>query len=164
MAEDVVRALGYLTLGSRLKRLGEQLQSQAEAVLQAHGSDLSASHFPLLAALDRLGAMGVGQLAQALGVSQPGVTRLLARLEADGLVGTEPGADDRRRRTVALTKAGRALVARCKKTAFPRIEAAVAEACAAPDAPLLAQLARLEAALQEAPLAHRVQRQRRSAS
>ena len=55
MTEDVVKELGYLTLGTRLKRLGERLQSQTQVLLEAAGTDVPASHFPILAALDRLG-------------------------------------------------------------------------------------------------------------
>ena len=30
MVEDVVRALGYLTLGTRMKRIGERLQADTQ--------------------------------------------------------------------------------------------------------------------------------------
>ena len=43
MVEDVVRELGYLTLGSRLKRIGERLQAQAQVLLEEAGISLSAS-------------------------------------------------------------------------------------------------------------------------
>ena len=154
MVEDVVKELGYLTLGSRLKRIGERLQSQAQTLLEEAGISLSAAFFPLLAALDRLGPLSVGELAQAIGVSQPGVTRVLEKLESEGLVKSQPPAGDRRVRPIALTAAGRQLVARSKKSVWPRIEAAVAEACAGAGlkSPLLPQLAALEDALTAAPL------------
>ncbi len=161
MIEDVVKELGYLTLGTRLKRLGERLQAQTQVVLEYESVDLPASHFPVLAALDRLGALSVGELTEAVGVSQPGVTRLLDKLVAEGLVSSAQLADDRRVRTVALTRSGRQLIARSKRTAWPMIEAAVADACAGPDAqPLLAALAALEAALAVAPLGVRAERLR----
>ena len=34
MTQDVVRELGFLTLGSRLKRMGERLQAQTQELLQ----------------------------------------------------------------------------------------------------------------------------------
>ena len=158
MVEDVVRELGYLTLGSRLKRIGERLQAQAQVLLEEAGISLSASHFPVLAALDRLGALSVGELAQALGVSQPGVTRVLGTLESDGLVKSQRQAGDRRLRTIVLTRAGRQLVVRSKQSVWPRIEGAVADACAGPSGPLLAQLAAVEEALAAAPLNARAAR------
>jgi DNA-binding MarR family transcriptional regulator len=160
MIEDVVKSLGYLMLGTRLKRLGERLQGQTQVLLEHAGVDLPASHFPVLAALGRLGAMSVGELTEAVGISQPGVTRMLDKLEADGLVRSSQSTDDRRVRTVALSKSGRRLISRSKRTAWPMIEAAVADACAGPVQPLLAVLAALEQALATAPLSIRTERLR----
>lgn len=153
--EDVVGALGHLALGTRLKRLGERLQSQSQTVIDAAGLAVPAGHMPVLAALDRLGPLSVGELARALGVSQPAATRMIAKLDADGWVRVRAHRDDLRVRTVATTRAGRDLVARAKREVWPRIEAAVAEACA--DGTLLARLAALEAALAAVPLATRVE-------
>ena len=160
MIEDVVKELGYLTLGTRLKRLGERLQAQTQVLLEYADVDLPASHFPVLGALERLGAMNVGELTEAVGISQPGVTRLLDKLEAAGWVRSTQLAGDRRVRTIALTKSGRQLVLRSKRTAWPMIEAAVADACAGPAQPLLAALAALEGALAAAALSTRAERLR----
>jgi DNA-binding MarR family transcriptional regulator len=160
MIADVIRELGYLTLGTRLKRLGERLQAQTQVLLEGAGVDLPASHFPLLAALERLGALNVGELTEAVGMSQPGVTRLLDKLEAEGLLRSTQLADDRRVRTIALTKAGRQLISRAQRRAWPMIEACVADACAGPAQPLLAALATLEEALAAAPLSIRAERLR----
>jgi DNA-binding MarR family transcriptional regulator len=158
MVEDVVRELGYLTLGSRLKRIGERLQAQAQVLLEEAHVGLSASHFPVLAALDRLGPLSVGELAQAIGVSQPGVTRALDKLESEGLVKSQRPSDDCRLRPMVLTRAGHQLVAHSKRLVWPRIEAAVADACAGAPGSLLAQLANLEDALADAPLHTRARR------
>ena len=152
MVTDIVGELGYLTLGSRLKRLGERLQAQTQVILAELEIGLPASQFPLLAALDRLGPLGVGQLAQAVGVSQPGVSRMLENLQADGLVTSQRLEGDRRLRPIVLTKAGRQLIARSKELAWPRIAAAVADACAGGTGSLLAQLSALEEALAAAHL------------
>lgn len=157
MTEDVVRALGHLTLGSRLKRLGERLQSQAQALLEEDGTSLSASHFPLLATLDRLGPLSVGEIAEALGVSQPGVTRLLEKLEAEGLVKSQRAAD-RRRRPIMLSRLGRQLVLRGRQSGWIRIEAAVADACRGLSGSFLEQVSALEDALETASLSVRASR------
>jgi DNA-binding MarR family transcriptional regulator len=157
VVEDVVKELGHLSLGTRLKRIGETLQAQTQAVLAAHGFEQPAAYFPLLAALDRLGPLSVGELSQAVGVSQPVITRSLRGLEDDGLVGSETSAEDRRVRRVALSRKGRGLVQRSQREAWPAIETAVAAACAGLSGDLLAQLAALEEALAEAPLLERIQ-------
>ena len=157
MVADVVKELGHLSLGTRLKRIGEKLQAQTQAVLAAHGFEQPAAYFPLLAALDRLGPLSVGELSQAVGVSQPVITRSLRGLEDEGLVGSETSELDRRVRRIALSPKGQALVERSQGAAWPAIEAAVVQACAGLEGDLLAQLAALEDALIEAPLLQRVQ-------
>lgn len=152
MVTDIVRELGHLTLGTRLKRLGERLQAQTQVLLADADIGLPASHCPLLAALDRLGPLSVGELAQSVGISQPGISRMLESLQADGLVASRRPAGDRRLRAIELTKAGRELIARSKRLAWPRVESAVADACAGASGPLLEQLSALEAALAAAPL------------
>jgi DNA-binding MarR family transcriptional regulator len=152
---DVVKELGFLTLGTRLKRIGESLQAQAHELLASHGMDLPAAHFPLLAALDRLGPLGVGQLSQAVGVSQPVVSRSLVGLEASGLVESSPAEADGRVRRVRLSRTGHALVRRAKQAVWPVVEAAVAQACKPLKGSLLEQLAALEDALEQATLRQR---------
>jgi DNA-binding MarR family transcriptional regulator len=159
--EDVVKDLAHLALGTRLKRLGERLQAQTQVVLGQLGFELPAGHFPILAALDRLGTLNVGELTEAVGVSQPGVTRLLDKLQADGLVQSAQSADDRRVRAIELTRSGRQLIARAKRTAWPAVAAAVADACAGPAEALLPALAALEDALATVSLSVRVERSRK---
>jgi DNA-binding MarR family transcriptional regulator len=106
MVDDVVEQLGHLALGTRLKRIGERLQGETTRFIVDDGLAVPASAFPLLAALDRLGGLTVGQLADAVGVSQPAVTRTVTRLAHDGLVTVASEASDRRRRSVQLTEAG----------------------------------------------------------
>ena len=153
--DDVVRSLGYLTLGTRLKRIGERLQGDTQVLLRKFEAGLPSGQFPVLAALDRLGPLSIGELAQALGIAQPGVTRLVGRMQSEGIVITDPSAHDRRVRKVALSAAGRHLVDSTKHSAWPAVEKAVADACTDLSGPLLHQLAGLEDALAAAPLDRR---------
>ena len=155
MIEDVVKELGFLTLGTRLKRIGEAMQAQTQALLAQYGIDMPAAHFPLLAALDWHGALGVGELSQAVGISQPVVTRSLKGLEDSGLVQSEAVEGDRRVRRVALSPQGRALVQRAQRDVWPVLEASVAQVCASLEGPLLDQLAALEAGLARTSLLQR---------
>jgi DNA-binding MarR family transcriptional regulator len=156
MSEDVVRALGYATLGSRLKRIGEILQAQTQIVAaELAGTDLPTPHNPVLAALDRQGPLSIGDLAKALGQSQPGVTRLINKMKSDGLVEASASRQDRRVTTIGLTAMGKALVAHLKETLWPAITLAVADACNDLEGPLLDQLAGLEEALAAQPLSSR---------
>ncbi|EJE52601.1 transcriptional regulator [Acidovorax sp. CF316] len=155
MVQDTVKELGFLTLGTRFRRIGESLQAQTQALMARHGIDLPAAHFPLLAALDRHGPLGVGELGTAVGVSQPVVTRSLHGLEASGLVESRTLQEDRRIRKVQLSEAGQALVERARREVWPVIEASVAQICAPLEGPLLEQLSALEAGLEHTSLLQR---------
>jgi DNA-binding MarR family transcriptional regulator len=156
MSEDVLRALGYATLGSRLKRIGEVLQAQTQTVAaELAGADLPTPHNPVLAALDRQGPLSIGDLAKAIGQSQPGVTRMINKMKSDGLVEASASHEDRRVTTIELTDKGEALVAHLKETLWPAITLAVADACDGLEGPLLGQLAALEDALAMRPLSSR---------
>ncbi|WP_413206821.1 GNAT family N-acetyltransferase [Rhodospirillum sp. A1_3_36] len=144
MKEDVIRVLGLLCLGTRLKRAGERLQADTDEILKAGGVTIAAAQYPFLASLDRLGPSTLGDLAEAVGVSQPGATRTVNRLVELGLLETVSGEGDRRHRVLHLTAEGRRLVRVGKDVLWPRVEAAVADLCAGLGGSLLGQLADLE--------------------
>jgi DNA-binding MarR family transcriptional regulator/N-acetylglutamate synthase-like GNAT family acetyltransferase len=152
MPPDVVADLGYLFLGTRLKRLAERLQADAVKVHRAIGVDVQPAEVALLAAIDRFGPMTVTEAVASLGVSQPAVTRVAAALVDRGLLVAESHEDDRRQKTLRLTKAGRALVGKSKTEAWPLIGGALESLCAPLDGTLLEQLAALEGQLDERPL------------
>jgi N-acetylglutamate synthase-like GNAT family acetyltransferase/DNA-binding MarR family transcriptional regulator len=154
MTTDILRDLGPIFLGSRLKRLAERLQAGAARVIADAGLQVQPAHMPLLTALDR-GPLTVGQLVEAVGTSQPGVTRTAGQLIDMGLVQSASGADQRQR-TLSLTPAGEAAMARTKLLLWPRVEKAVKEICDGLSGPLLDQIAAIETALAAKPLNERV--------
>lgn len=155
MVEDVVRALGYLCLGSRLKRIGERLQSDTQRILDEMEVPLQTGQFPLLAAIERLRPLSVGELAEAVGITQPGVTRAAAILVKAGFLGIDHTPGDQRRRVLSLTPEGRQLMDAAKRDVWPRIENAVTQLCGDLSGPLLGQLAAIEEGLTETPLDRR---------
>ena len=156
MVEDIVRKSGYLTLGSRLKRIGERMQTDVQRLFKMRGFNIQASLLPLLAALDRNGPMTVGELVQALGVTQPGVTRSVSLLASQKLVEARRDPKDKRSKSVSLTTQGQNLVQHSNAELWPQIEQAVASICNGLGGTLLAQLDRLEDELAQKPLDQRV--------
>jgi DNA-binding MarR family transcriptional regulator len=156
MVEDIVREFGYLTLGSRLKRIGERMQGDVQRLLKMKGFEVPSSMLPLLAALDRNGPMTVGELVLALGVTQPGVTRSVSLLASQKLIEVKRDPGDKRNRPVSLTAQGQNLVQHCKAFLWPQVEQALADICDGLEGPLLAQLNRLEDELARKPLDRRV--------
>jgi len=155
MTVDVIRKLGYLALGTRLKRLGERMQAHTQRILDEHGLAIQTAQFPFLAAIHRLGPSTIGELSEAVGTSQPGATRTLAQLAEAGFVAITTAPDDQRRRSVALTAKGHRAVDTGERELWPVIEAAVKELCAGRSGPLLDQLAAIEDGLVAMPLDHR---------
>lgn len=155
MIEDFVRLSGHLSLGTRFKRIGERLQSDVNRLLQSEGIDVPAPFFPALTAIQHAGSLTVGELADAMGVAQPGVTRNLAQMEKMELVKSARGKTDRRQRTITLTAKGNQLVNLSQQDLWPRVRQAVAGLCAGLEGPLLSQLDQMEDELKRLPLDRR---------
>jgi DNA-binding MarR family transcriptional regulator len=160
VVEDIIRSFGFLTLGSRMKRIGERLQADTQKIIDARDEPIQTSHYPFLAAVDRLGPLTVGELAEAIGITQPGATRTVGQLVELGTLESKPAPDDQRRRIISLTAEGQRLVAASKREVWPHIRDAVIDLCGDLDGPLLDQLAAIEDRLAEAPLDRRVRKQK----
>jgi DNA-binding MarR family transcriptional regulator len=156
MTTDILADMGHLFLGSRLKRLAERFQAGAAKSFRDAGHAVQPGQMPLLAALHSQGPLTIGALVEAVGVSQPAITRNLAGLVAMGLAESSVSKADRRQKTIALTTRGASFVATVSARLWPRIDAAVTAMCAPLHGPLLGQVAALEAALAAAPLEARV--------
>ena len=152
---DLLVDLGHLFLGSRLKRLAERLQADAAKVHRALGVDAQPAELALMAALDRYGPMTTSAAVEALGVSQPAISRTAGGLVERGLIASDSDDADLRQRTMKLTRSGRALLAKAKSSAWPAITGAVSALCAPLEGTLLEQIAGLERQLEERPLEQR---------
>lgn len=73
----------------------------------SQGSAMSLSSLSALALLDAEGPLRVTQLAAREGLTQPGMTTLLNRLEEAGLATRQPDPDDGRALRVSITPTGR---------------------------------------------------------
>ncbi|MBS0365324.1 MAG: MarR family transcriptional regulator/GNAT family N-acetyltransferase [Proteobacteria bacterium] len=156
MTTDTLSDLGVLFLGSRMKRLGDRLQTEAAAILQAIDLPIQPAQQPLLAVLDREGALTVGAIAQHLRMSQPTATRALQALHEQGLVEVSKEGRDQRHKRLSLSSAGRDLISRLQRDLWPRVETAAIELCGGRHHELMAAIAAVEAELDRRSLADRV--------
>jgi DNA-binding MarR family transcriptional regulator/N-acetylglutamate synthase-like GNAT family acetyltransferase len=152
---DIFKDSGHLFLGSRLKRLGERMQADVLKIVEAAGLPIQPSQYPLLATLDRYGPQTVNDIVGMTGLSQPAVTRSLSLLIQMGLVEASRTHRDQRIKTISLTEASEAAVARSKRDVWPRVEAAVVDLCSGLSGPLLTQITAVEDALAARPLHRR---------
>jgi DNA-binding MarR family transcriptional regulator len=104
-------------MGQRDERIsGTSLVTTLERLLRlARGRstarNLSATAAAVLSRLARTGPSRITDMAHAAGISQPATSQLVGRLEHEGLVARAIDGDDRRGVLVAISDAGRAVVA-----------------------------------------------------
>ncbi|HEX4848246.1 MAG TPA: GNAT family N-acetyltransferase [Novosphingobium sp.] len=150
---DVIAEMGPSFLASRLKRLAERMQAGAASVIADAGLPLQPGHMAVLAAL-RTGPKTVGQLADVTGTSQPGITRTVKQLVELGIVGNA-SREDQRSRAVMLTAAGEEAARIAGTDIWPRVGQAAEQLLAGCGSDFLHEVARIEAALNEASIAAR---------
>ncbi len=99
----------------------------ARRLRQEAGGELSPSLTAALSTVERHGPLTPSEVALRERIQRPTATRVLARLEEEGLIGRTPDPQDRRSSLLAVTTAGRELLdeLRTRKTAFlaARLEA-----------------------------------------
>jgi DNA-binding MarR family transcriptional regulator len=96
----------------------------ADAVLETEAKGLGRSHWRAALLLRRRPELGVQELAKLTGLTKQAASRTLSDLQALGLAEKAEGELDARRRTTALTLAGRAFEERVSE----RVRALVAKA------------------------------------
>ncbi|CAM2009044.1 bifunctional helix-turn-helix transcriptional regulator/GNAT family N-acetyltransferase [Acanthopleuribacter pedis] len=107
---DLIRDLGLLALGSRLKRLTASLMADGALLYQEAGLDFTPKWFTTFYYLAHHGPAPVTQIANHLGVSHPMVNKVAAEMDAHGLVVSQKDPSDKRRRVLALSDKGRAMI------------------------------------------------------
>ena len=76
----------------------------------AEAAELTLVQWRVLVIASQTEGLRIGELAAHLGISIPSASRLVRRIEAQGLVTAMRADDDRRATNIALTKAGREIV------------------------------------------------------
>jgi DNA-binding MarR family transcriptional regulator len=98
------------SLGELAARLRIAITRTARRLRQEGGTDLSPSQTAALVTIERHGPLTPSELAKLERVQRPTATRIVARLEQQGLVERTADPADRRSFVVAATPAGEALL------------------------------------------------------
>jgi MarR family transcriptional regulator, 2-MHQ and catechol-resistance regulon repressor len=93
-----------------LARAYAAVARQVDADIARHG--LTTTEFGILEALRHKGPLLLGEIQRKVLVTSGGITYLVDRLVAKGLVRREPSPDDRRARFAVLTPEGQSLIDR----------------------------------------------------
>ena len=95
-------------------RLRLAITRSARRLRQEADAGLSPSLTAALATVERHGPLSPSRLAELESIQRPTVTRLVARLEEDGLITRAADPDDGRVSYVEITREGRALLKRLR--------------------------------------------------
>ncbi|MHC8326434.1 MarR family winged helix-turn-helix transcriptional regulator [Pseudomonas sp. LB1P83] len=99
--------------GALLEIVGVMNRPQRdEAMVREAGISLDRALFPLLVLVERLGPIGVVELADRVGRDYTTVSRQIAKLETLGLIHRQESAIDRRVRESVVTEKGKAMTDR----------------------------------------------------
>jgi DNA-binding MarR family transcriptional regulator len=102
----------WLALIRTYARLWDQLEAQ---VRRDHG--LTIARYDVLAHVEMAGGqLGLSELASSVVLSPSGLSKLLDRMEASGLVRRDPDPDDARSTFATITPAGRTLVKQVRRS------------------------------------------------
>jgi DNA-binding MarR family transcriptional regulator len=107
---NLYQSLGYLVMGSRLRRLSENFLSEINRAYQNEGIDFDASWFPVFYLLSKNDALSIKELSEQTEVSHPAASQLITNLKNKNLVTSATCTDDGRRQLVTLTEKGRDLL------------------------------------------------------
>ena len=101
-------------------RLRLAITRTARRLRQTAGSDFGPSAVASLASIERLGPLTPSELAEAEGIKRPTATRIITRLQEEGMVERSADPADGRCALISISPAGAALLdeLRRRKTAY----------------------------------------------
>lgn len=108
--DDTLVQLQELALGSRLKRLSDQLMREVIFIYNELGVDFDPYHMPIFKLVSERNELTISEISKSINVTQPGVTQYVNALLAKKLVVSKIGKHDKRKRKISLTNAGKKLL------------------------------------------------------
>ena len=157
---DVIAQIGELALGSRLKRISDQMMQDGVGIYAAAGIEFNPYWFTAFYALSQREKMTIMELAQVLGVSHPAVIKVAKALEKAGYLDSFKDQEDLRKRWLRLSEKGRILLPELELI-WKDIAQGIHEALQEYQNPLMQNLELLEYAFGKSSLLDRAVDQRR---
>jgi len=152
------QSLGYLVLGSRLKRLSEVFLSEINKAYRAEGIVFETTWFPVFYLLSKNKSLSIQELCEQIEVSHPAASQLVTNLKSKGLVVTETSAEDARKQLVKLSPEGKKLLKKIMPVWDAILETMEEVAGGKPESDvILSQLTALETAFKAVDIVGRIQ-------
>jgi DNA-binding MarR family transcriptional regulator/N-acetylglutamate synthase-like GNAT family acetyltransferase len=103
---DFYSMTGKMALGSRLRRLSEQMTEQAAGIYDLYQVDLQPKWFPVFYSLSSTQEKSITDIAREIGHTHPSVSQIVREMAAKGYVIEKKGELDGRKNFVVLSPAG----------------------------------------------------------
>ena len=107
---DFYNNAGKMALGSRLRRLSEQITEDAGQVYQMYNVSLQPKWFPVFHALSQGQDKTITAIAEEIGHSHPSVSTIIREMVKQGIVTEKKDKQDGRKNVVCLSKKGKEVV------------------------------------------------------
>ena len=151
---DVLREIGALAFGSRLKRLSDRVMQDGVKMYRATGLAFEPKWFPVFYYLSELGPSSIMDIARGLGISHPSINQIAREMTNANLISAYKDANDKRRRVLALTSYGKSQRASIQEV-WREIETTLVELLAETGVDFLGYIGTVERALDRRSLEHR---------
>ncbi len=157
---DFYTKTGKMALGSRLRRLSEQMTEQAAAIYDLYEVDLQPKWFPVFYSLSATEERSITDIAREIGHTHPSVSQIVRELSARGYVTEKKGEADGRKNFVLLSAAGSALRQKMQ-VQLDDVTSAIAKAMTQTDHDLWKAIEEWEFLLEQKSLLRRVQEEKK---
>jgi DNA-binding MarR family transcriptional regulator len=104
---NLYQRLGFLVLGSRLRRVSDSFLSEITRAYQNEGIEFDASWFPVFYLLAENDSLSIKELSEQTEVSHPAASQLITGLKNKGLVAATTCTEDGRKQLITFTAKGR---------------------------------------------------------
>lgn len=157
---DFYNTVGKMALGSRLRRLSEQITEDAAQVYSIYNVPLQPKWFPVFHALSQGHDKTITAIAEEIGHSHPSVSTIIREMVKQGIVVEKKDKKDGRRNMVSLSKKGKDIVT-CIAPQYTDVTNAIEEALSQTRHDLWKAIEEWEFLLNQKSLLRRVQEQKK---
>ena len=104
---DLIKQLGPMALGSRLKRLTVRMNKDVSRVYRELGIEFEARWFPVAYLLRQEAPLSISEIADALNYTHTAIKNFANEMIQKGLLDSTRDTKDKRKRIVSLSARGR---------------------------------------------------------
>ena len=157
---DTIKQLGELALGSRLKRLSDEIMRDGKEIYALNKIDFEPKWFPVFYTIAQSQPITVTEIADAIGFKHPSVSQLIKELEKHKFIESAPSQNDARKRNLTLSQKGTELLPGIESI-WSDISNALNEMISNHTHNILCAIEQCEDDFQETPMLERVQTHRK---